>query len=37
MILGHGGCLDYFTATFDGEASQIDLVPNQYLPVTDKQ
>jgi hypothetical protein len=32
IILGHGGCLDYFTATFDGEKAELELVPNSLLP-----
>lgn len=32
IILGHGGCLDFFTATFDGENAELDLTPNAYLP-----
>lgn len=32
IILGHGGCLDYFTATFDGENSLLELMPNSLLP-----
>lgn len=32
IILGHGGCLDYFTATFDGENAELKLIPNSLLP-----
>jgi predicted aspartyl protease len=32
VILGHGGCLDFFTATFDGELAELELVPNSLLP-----
>lgn len=32
IILGRGGCLDFFTATFDGENAQLELVPNALLP-----
>lgn len=32
IILGHGGCLDYFTATFDGENAVLELRPNSLLP-----
>jgi predicted aspartyl protease len=32
VILGHGGCLDYFTATFDGEKAELELIPNSLLP-----
>lgn len=32
IILGHGGCLDYFTATFDGANAELELIPNEYLP-----
>ncbi|MDA0835211.1 MAG: hypothetical protein O3A29_18200 [Planctomycetota bacterium] len=31
MILGHGGCLDYFTAIFDGENAELELIPNSLL------
>jgi aspartyl protease len=31
-ILGHVGALEYFTATFDGEAHQLSLAPNGTLP-----
>ena len=32
LILGHQGFLDFFTATFDGEKCDLDLVANAYLP-----
>jgi hypothetical protein len=32
IILGHGGCLDFFTATFDGENAELELKPNALLP-----
>ncbi len=32
IILGHGGCLDYFTAIFDGENAELELVSNSLLP-----
>lgn len=32
VILGHGGFLDYFTATFDGESATVELLPNAMLP-----
>lgn len=32
VILGHHGCLDFFTATFDGERAELDLSPNSQLP-----
>ncbi len=32
IILGHGGCLDFFTATFDGEKAELELKPNALLP-----
>lgn len=32
IVLGHGGCLDYFTATFDGEHGELELKPNSLLP-----
>lgn len=34
VILGHGGCLDYFTAIFDGERAELELRPNAALPLT---
>jgi predicted aspartyl protease len=33
IVLGHGGFLDYFTATFNGELAELDLVANELLPV----
>ncbi|MBX3452309.1 MAG: hypothetical protein KF777_22325 [Planctomycetaceae bacterium] len=32
IILGHGGCLDFFTAVFDGEKAELELLPNSSLP-----
>jgi predicted aspartyl protease len=32
IVLGHGGCLDYFTAIFDGEHAELELIPNSTLP-----
>jgi hypothetical protein len=32
IILGHGGCLDFFTAKFNGESAELDLIPNVLLP-----
>ena len=32
IILGHGGCLDFFTAIFNGEQAELDLIPNLLLP-----
>ena len=32
FLLGHSGFLDYFTATFDGKAGHLTLVPNEDLP-----
>lgn len=32
VILGHGGCLDFFTAIFDGESAELELTPNALLP-----
>lgn len=32
IILGHGGCLDFFTAVFDGERAELELLPNSSLP-----
>ncbi len=32
IILGHGGCLDYFTATFHGENAEVELEANALLP-----
>lgn len=31
IILGHGGCLDFFTAIFDGELAELELMPNSLL------
>jgi hypothetical protein len=31
VILGHAGFLDFFTATFDGEAGVLTLIPNSGL------
>lgn len=31
-ILGHGGFLDFFTATFDGKKHELSLKPNSRLP-----
>ena len=32
IILGHGGCLDFLTVTFDGENAELELTPNALLP-----
>jgi hypothetical protein len=32
IVLGHGGCLDYFRAVFDGEKAELELVQNSLLP-----
>lgn len=32
IVLGHGGCLDYFSARFDGENAELELLPNSLLP-----
>jgi hypothetical protein len=32
IILGHGGCLDFFTAIFDGENAELELTPNSLMP-----
>lgn len=32
IILGHGGCLDYFTAIFDGDKAELELTANSQLP-----
>lgn len=32
IILGHDGCLDFFTATFDGELAELEITPNSLLP-----
>jgi predicted aspartyl protease len=34
VILGHAGFLDYLTATFDGQAGILTLIPNSDLPST---
>ena len=31
-VVGSSGFLDYFTATFDGKAGHLTLVPNEDLP-----
>jgi len=31
-VLGHGGCLEYFMATFDGANKILELVPNASFP-----
>lgn len=31
-VLGHIGCLDFFTATFDGKKHELTLKPNSRLP-----
>jgi Aspartyl protease len=33
IILGHGGCLDYFNANFDGARAELELPPNELLPI----
>ncbi len=33
IVLGHGGCLDYFKAIFDGENAELTMTPNSLLPV----
>lgn len=32
VLLGHWGFLDYFTATFDGQRRELELVPNNMFP-----
>jgi predicted aspartyl protease len=32
IVLGHGGCLDYFTALFEGEKAELELTANSLLP-----
>ena len=32
IVLGHGACLDYFTAIFDGERAELTLQANGLLP-----
>lgn len=32
IILGHGGCRDFFTAIFDGEKAELELTPNALFP-----
>lgn len=32
IILEHDGCLDFFTATIDGENAEFELTPNTLLP-----
>ena len=36
IVLGHGACLDYFTAIFDGERAEITLQANSLLPRSDQ-
>lgn len=33
IVLGHGGCLEYFTAIFDGENAVLEMTANPLLPV----
>lgn len=33
LILGYQGFLEYFTATFDGENCELELIPNARLPI----
>jgi len=33
-VLGHGGCLEYFRATFDGDRREVELVPTTRFPGT---
>lgn len=32
LLLGHMGFLEFFTATFSGGDSVLDLQPNEFLP-----
>ena len=32
VILGHSGCLEYFTATFDGDRKALELLPTAGFP-----
>ncbi len=32
VILGHAGCLEFFTATFDGDRRALELFPNAQFP-----
>lgn len=32
VIFGHEGCLEFFTARFDGERAELELIPNSLLP-----
>lgn len=32
IVLGHGGCLDYFTDLFDCESAELELTANSHLP-----
>lgn len=36
IVLGHGACLDYFTAIFDGERGELTLQANGLLPQSDQ-
>ena len=33
IVLGHLGCLDFFTATFNGELAELEMLPNSLLTV----
>ena len=32
VILGHAGCLEFFTATFDGDRRVLEMFPNPNFP-----
>lgn len=31
-LLGHRGCLDFFAATFDGDARTLEIIPGRVFP-----
>jgi predicted aspartyl protease len=31
IVLGHSGCLDFFTAIFNGELAELEMMPNALL------
>ena len=34
-VLGYSGCLEYFLASFDGEAQVVELIPHKSFPSVD--
>ena len=33
IVLGHCGCLDFFTAIFNGELGELEMIPNSLFAV----